>query len=227
MKSLSDKQLAANRANATRSTGPRTSEGKARAALNSRKHGLSASTFTATRLEDRQELENLIADAVAFYDPQNSQEQFAVERIALCQLSILRAYRLEAGAVTDAYAAVLGPHAPECGDKPSDQVDTELLGQGFQVRTFRGHSWTLILRYQAQADRQYRRAVDDFERLKLQRDDSPNEPISAPESNDLPIPPDIVYAPIPAAHDPERTSMPVLRDPLRRGPTPPRDLSNW
>ena len=176
MKSLTDKQLAANRANAAKSTGPRTPEGKARAALNSRKHGLSASTFTAVRLEDREELENLIADAVEYYRPLNSQEQFAVERIALCQLSILRAYRLEAGAMADAYAAILGPHDPAYGDKPEDQTDTEALGQGFQVRTFRGHSWPLMLRYQA--DRQYRRAVEDFNRLKLEREESPNEPIS-------------------------------------------------
>ena len=86
MKSLSEKQLAANRANAAKSTGPRTPEGKARAALNSRKHGLAAAAFTVTALEDRDALDNLIHDAVAHYCPANSQEQFAVERIALAQL---------------------------------------------------------------------------------------------------------------------------------------------
>ena len=86
MKPLSDKQLAANRANANRSTGPRTLEGKARAARNSRKHGLAAATFTASSIEDVDQLANLIDDAVAFYQPQNSQEQFAVERIAICQM---------------------------------------------------------------------------------------------------------------------------------------------
>src|SRR5438105_11544511 len=49
---VSEKQLAANRANATRSTGPRTPEGKARAAQNARKHGFTASTFAVVRLED-------------------------------------------------------------------------------------------------------------------------------------------------------------------------------
>jgi len=182
MSTVSEKQLAANRANAARSTGPRTPEGKARAALNSRKHGLAASTFTAYRLEDREELEDLLADAVDFYQPRNSQEQFAVERIALCQLSILRGHRLEAGAMADAYAAIHGHNSPNRGANQPGELSTELLGQGFQVRTFRGHSWPLMLRYQAQADRQYRRAVEDFERLKRERiDDSPNEPIYAPE----------------------------------------------
>ncbi len=104
MKSASEKQLAANRANAARSTGPRTPEGKLRSALNSRKHGLTASTFTASGVEESEELQNLIDDAVAHYQPQGSQEQFAVERIALCQLAILRAHRIEAGLLGSAFA---------------------------------------------------------------------------------------------------------------------------
>src|ERR1035437_1343124 len=44
-KPVSVNQLAANRANAAQSTGPRSPEGKARSALNSRKHGFTASTF--------------------------------------------------------------------------------------------------------------------------------------------------------------------------------------
>jgi hypothetical protein len=105
MKTLSDKQLAANRANAAKSIGPRTSDGKARAAANSRKHGLAAASFAVTGLEDRDTLDNLIAYAVACYRPQDVQEQFAVERIALAQLAILRAYRLEAGALSSAFHA--------------------------------------------------------------------------------------------------------------------------
>jgi hypothetical protein len=48
--SVSEKQLAANRANAARSTGPRTPQGKARSAQNSRKHGFTASTFAIERI---------------------------------------------------------------------------------------------------------------------------------------------------------------------------------
>ena len=44
-------------------------------------------------------------------------------------------------------------------------------------------SWSLFLRYQAQAERHYRRAVEEFERLKALRgelpDDLPNETLMA------------------------------------------------
>ena len=91
---VSEKQLAANRANAARSTGPRTPEGKARAAQNARKHGFTASTFAVVRLEDLQDLAKLTEDLVAFYQPVNAQELrcaerlFAIERIALAQQAL-------------------------------------------------------------------------------------------------------------------------------------------
>ena len=36
-------------------------------------------------------------------------------------------------------------------------------------------SWGLLLRYQAQAERNYRRAVEEFERLKALRHELPSE----------------------------------------------------
>ena len=183
MKTLSEKQLAANRENAKRSTGPRTPEGKARAARNSRKHGLAADTYTASSIEDVDQLANLIDDAVAFYQPQNSQEQFAVERIAICQLALLRAYRFEAGAMTDCFAAACRT-PPEMTFAPAtiDQKNNHALFAGLQHRARESSAWSLLLRYQAQAERQYRRSVEDFQRLVRERnDDSPIEPISGPQ----------------------------------------------
>ena len=55
-KPVSPKRLAANHANAARSTGPRSAEGKARSAQNSRKHGFTASIFAVVRLEELDEV---------------------------------------------------------------------------------------------------------------------------------------------------------------------------
>jgi hypothetical protein len=82
-KPLSQTRLAANRANASRSTGPRTPQGKARSAQNARKHGFTASTFAVVRLEDLHEVAHLRADLIAVYQPVNSQELFAIERVAV------------------------------------------------------------------------------------------------------------------------------------------------
>jgi hypothetical protein len=225
MKPLSGKQLAANRANAARSTGPRTAEGKARAALNARKHGLAAPTFTASSVEDGAELEALIADAFAFYRPQNSQEQFAVERIALCQLAILRAYRLEAGILTSSFAsAIQSPREFSFDSAPIDQKNNHALATGFQRQANEGKAWPLLLRYQAQADRQYRRAVEDFERLAAERPESPNEPISDPEPEQTE--PETLNPnepiPVPQSRATEDLSPnPEPRWPLAPGPRPP------
>jgi hypothetical protein len=109
---VSPEQLAANRANAARSTGPRTPEGKLRSSQNARKHGFTASSFAvgvpSGPLEDLQEVANLREDLIALYQPVNSQELFAVERIALAQQAILRAARLEAGFFTDCFNQSLG-----------------------------------------------------------------------------------------------------------------------
>ena len=73
---ISEKRLSANRANAVRSTGPRTDEGKARSAQNARKHGFTASNFSVLRLEDPGELDALRAEAIHVYRPLNAEELF-------------------------------------------------------------------------------------------------------------------------------------------------------
>src|ERR1035438_5383832 len=52
-------RLAANRANALKSTGPRTPEGKASSSQSARKHGFTAANYAVVHLEDVQELSNL------------------------------------------------------------------------------------------------------------------------------------------------------------------------
>src|ERR1039457_6110876 len=97
---VSPGRLAANRANAARSTGPRSPQGKARSAQNARKHGLTAANFALVRPAYLHAVPNLKADLVSLYRPVTSQELFVIEYISLAQQALLRAAALEAGLLT-------------------------------------------------------------------------------------------------------------------------------
>jgi len=187
---ISEKQLTANRANAARSTGPRSPEGKSRAAQNARKYGFTPSTFAVVRLEGLHDIAHLKDDLLAVYKPINSQELFAVERIALAQQALLRAARLESGLFiatlnetldsADQPMVLMSPELVGDGDIEITRAQNRnfLLGEGFHRMTSKSNSWSLFIRYQAQAERHYRRAVEEFERLQRLRSKPANEPIS-------------------------------------------------
>jgi hypothetical protein len=188
-KPVSVKQLAANRANASHSTGPRTPEGKARSAQNSRKHGFTASHFAVVRLEELEEVAHLRADLIAIYQPANSQELFAIERIALAQQAMLRIARLESGLLTSCLNEALDTSGQLFISMSQDLVghgDIEItkaqnrnyaLADGFQRMTSnkRSNTWPLFLRYKVLTEREYRRAKEEFESLKALRHELPNE----------------------------------------------------
>ena len=191
-----EKQLAANRGNATHSTGPRTDEGKARSARNALKHGFRSADFTIPIIDHPEEVANLKADLVSVYQPVNAQEMFALERAALAQHQILRSYRVETGMFTQGVDKAIDD-AGRLMFSMSQAIDTKAtkphngnvaMARGFCVFTDKSNTWSLLLRYQAQAERLYRRAIEDFDRLKKLRPELPhedltnvsNEPISDP-----------------------------------------------
>jgi hypothetical protein len=190
---VSPKRLAANRANAAKSTGPRTPAGKARASQNARKHIFTGSTFAVVRLEDLQEIVHLRDDLIAVYQPVNSQELFALERVALAQHAILRGARLESGYFTTCLDTsfdsggepirLMNPTIAGDGDIEVTRAQNRnyLLGDGFHRMARESNSFSLLLRYQAQAERHYRRAIEEFDRLKALREELPNEPITEPD----------------------------------------------
>jgi hypothetical protein len=78
----SEKQLQANRANAAKSTGPRSQAGKARSRLNSWKHGLSAKMLIIIG-ENADDFDELRAALMDEHDPQSILECEMVERLAV------------------------------------------------------------------------------------------------------------------------------------------------
>ena len=193
-KPISEKQAAANCANAAKSTGPTTPEGKARSAQNARKHGFAAAHFAVVRLEELDSLTHLHAETMAAYQPVNSEERFAVERIALSKQALRRCAALESGLHTAAMNETITP-----GGLPPNLLSAQLtediqvtraqnrnlcLAVGFERLVGKSDTWKLFLRYQAQTERLFRRAVEEFDRLKAQRSEFPNEPIPPPDPNE-------------------------------------------
>jgi hypothetical protein len=183
---VSPDQLAANRANASQSTGPRTPEGKLRSSQNARKHGFTATSFAVVRLEDLNEVAHLREDLISLYRPVNSQELFALERVALAQQAILRAARLESGFLSNCLGESLdtrGEFRPPSHSQVAVEIETNQaqernfrLADGFHRLITQSNSFALLLRYQAQAERQYRRAIEELDRLKALREELRNEP---------------------------------------------------
>jgi hypothetical protein len=74
------KQIAANRCNASKSTGPRTEEGKRRSRRNAVRHGLAAETVIGA-LEDAEDYQAFEAAITADYDAQSAVERELVLRL--------------------------------------------------------------------------------------------------------------------------------------------------
>ena len=111
---------------------------------------------TPPPFEPSGELARLRDDLIAFYRPVNAEERFAVERLALARQSMLRAGRLEASLFASA---------------PADAPHTILESESFKV----------FLRYQAQAERLHRRAVEELMALMANRP-LPAVPQAAPSA---------------------------------------------
>ena len=95
---LSPRQLAARRANAQKSTGPRTSEGKAVVAFNALKHGFFSADVVNPRLDGPAHVEafNSILDALLDdFQPQSARERILVDEVAACCWRIRRLLRFE------------------------------------------------------------------------------------------------------------------------------------
>jgi hypothetical protein len=192
---------------------------------NTRDHGFTSDHFAIFRVEDPDAIATLRADLIAVYRPVNSQELFAIERMALAQNSILRAARLEAGllfcgvnqAVDDEGYFVNNPRPALC--RPIDMTEGQNMNHGLADGFLRiareSDSWKLFLRYQAQAERNYRRALEEFERLKSLRAELPSEPlIEAEPASASPQPPD----PAPTGQVPPREDPAPARQPQPAAP---------
>ena len=91
-----EKQIAANRENAQKSTGPKTPEGRAAVRLNGIKHGLTASALVLAG-ESESDFENLLDSMQAEHQPSTATEEALVTQIAMATWRLRRLHHIEAG----------------------------------------------------------------------------------------------------------------------------------
>lgn len=180
---ISEAKLRANRANAKRSTGPRTAHGKARSRLNALKHGLLSRELVNPALEGsrwRAEFDALLRRLARDLRPAGVLERMMVEEIAACYFRLVRAARFE-------------NRAAWCAERDRKQgyyVREELLAfaparrikqrcdeeeAAFERSGLEGialpdpDDLQLLSRYQAALKRQLFRAIDHLIRLQQRR----------------------------------------------------------
>jgi hypothetical protein len=98
----SEKQITANRVNARRSTGPKTTAGKARSRMNAWKHGLAAEKVVIPG-EGVEQLKAIRRELWEEYEPLPGMESLLVERLAHYAWRMRRALVFEAALLEDGF----------------------------------------------------------------------------------------------------------------------------
>lgn len=96
----SERKKAANRANATRSSGPRTQVGKERSSQNALRHGLTGQQLVIAG-EDSDAFDDLVGQLTREWRPKGPTECFLVDRLAALQWRLHRIPRLEAAVMSE------------------------------------------------------------------------------------------------------------------------------
>ena len=165
----SDRQLAANRANSKKSTGPVSPEGKQISSRNSRRHGLLAATIVLDG-ECLERFNFLLSNLIDQFQPRNVVESTLVETMAVARWRQMRLWAIEkAGLVHQMSQDGSNPGSPEL-DNPTRAA--------IAFRTLSDESRLLetIGRYENRFDRQFNSALDRLTKLRKKEAFLPNEP---------------------------------------------------
>jgi hypothetical protein len=189
----SERQKAANRANALHSTGPKTSEGKAAVRLNALRHGLLTRDVVLPG-EDAEVFEELFNQVRANLSPVGPIEKFLVDRVVNAMWRLRRLERAETalfhsrihGLKADRLAVEETFFSPEITDKAAhtkvsealahskyeQNRDEVLLGRAIDADAKEGDAFDKLARYEGSLERSFHRALDELRRIQEKRQTS-------------------------------------------------------
>lgn len=157
---ISERQLAANRLNAQRSTGPKGEAGQARSSFNGLKHGLYAQTVVLPG-EDVEAFEAMLDNLKAELKPQGRAEEGMVRRAADLWWRLSRTAAIEAGFLSPDWSG--DPRAGRFNTGGGPLID------GFRVALDDTQTLDQLGRYEARLERALKRAFDLIYMMQAQR----------------------------------------------------------
>lgn len=145
-KTSSPKKIKANRRNAQKSTGPKTTEGKELTKYNALKHGLLAREIvikTGEGVESQEEFDALLVNFKTQLAPEGTLEEVLAEKIAVAYWRLRRAYRYEVGLIRDELDTVSDDFYGETDwrgeseNKTEEKINEEVRSEKGMVRYWR------------------------------------------------------------------------------------------
>ncbi len=187
---ISPRQLAANRANAARSTGPRTDAGRHRSSLNSLKHGVLAMRAVNQELDGKQEFERYQAHRDSYFQYLKPDDQFQADLVdqivanrwrmrKLLDFETFRTWHVHEKLVIEVEKSPY-PHHRE------QELDAMIAADLDQSTLPSEKDATLIMRYRGSLNSEYFRAMGELRRLK--KDSARNDGIYSIPADDAPAP---------------------------------------
>lgn len=181
-----ERQIAANRANALRSTGPKSENGKARSSLNAVTHGLTAQAIVIEG-EDPDAFDALQQRLAESFNPEGPIEEDLLGRIATLMWRLRRVPVLEAALFSwvqfgqaeadsverdgpfslGALSTAVTLAAP--GDSRDQKDDQRALGRALETMLSKTGALNKLNHYEAQLINQLKRSLEDLKSLQAER----------------------------------------------------------
>ena len=173
----STRKVEANRRNALKSTGPKTTRGKRTVSRNAMKNGFFSKSLLIQHRDGKEtqdEFDSFYADAREHYEPLGWLEELWVEKIAVWSWRLRRLIRCESGQIARALAGnsyklekLKASDLAEPESVPSSNPEME----GLTDHLFLPEKEELdkLLRYEAMISRQLNHAIAELERIQARR----------------------------------------------------------
>jgi hypothetical protein len=206
-----EKQTAANRLNAQKSTGPRTPDGRAAVRLNGVTHGLTAETLVL-KGESESDFKALFESLGAEHEPTTPTEETLVAQLAMATWRLRRLYNTEAGFYKVGLIDLTNY------ERTKNLDFATRLGE---VAKRNNNTMALIGRQEARLERTYYKALHELQRIRKEREaklalvcESAPEALPSQETNniqspaeptiatEIPTPPDKIMSDPPSPDSP-------------------------